>query len=184
MKNLEAIDREILAAREALSNVKGTPTEVYSRIVGYYRSVRIWNRGKREEYDERKLYRIDKGVLTAELPAGNSANDHAAASPSFFPEANVQETLASETNVSERLLLFIRASCPACPSAKAAAEKLGIPVMMINADTSQGMEEAIRYNVLATPTALLFDREGREINRARDSQSIAAMSVSLNLCNA
>jgi ribonucleoside-triphosphate reductase (formate) len=34
----------------------GRETEVYSRIVGYYRSVKNWNRGKREEYGERKLF--------------------------------------------------------------------------------------------------------------------------------
>ncbi|MDR0403453.1 MAG: anaerobic ribonucleoside-triphosphate reductase [Treponema sp.] len=56
MRNLEAIERELAAAREALSGVTGTPAEVYSRIVGYYRSVRNWNRGKREEYGERLMF--------------------------------------------------------------------------------------------------------------------------------
>jgi ribonucleoside-triphosphate reductase len=32
------------------------PTEVYSRITGYYRPVKNWNDGKAEEYRERKLY--------------------------------------------------------------------------------------------------------------------------------
>ena len=35
---------------------KYNPTEVYTRIVGYYRPVSAWNRGKREEYRERKFY--------------------------------------------------------------------------------------------------------------------------------
>ncbi|KXG74668.1 Anaerobic ribonucleoside-triphosphate reductase [Fervidicola ferrireducens] len=34
------------------------PTEVWSRIVGYYRPVQNWNRGKQEEYRQRKTYRI------------------------------------------------------------------------------------------------------------------------------
>lgn len=29
-------------------------TEVYSRIVGYYRPVQSWNRGKREEFSQRE----------------------------------------------------------------------------------------------------------------------------------
>ena len=33
-------------------------TEVYSRITGYYRPIRNWNDGKRQEYQERKLYVI------------------------------------------------------------------------------------------------------------------------------
>lgn len=32
------------------------PTEVYTRIVGYYRPISAWNRGKREEYKDRRLY--------------------------------------------------------------------------------------------------------------------------------
>jgi ribonucleoside-triphosphate reductase len=36
----------------------GRQTEVYSRIVGYFRSVRLWNHGKREEFKARKTYQI------------------------------------------------------------------------------------------------------------------------------
>ena len=31
----------------------GQKTEVYSRIVGYFRPVQNWNIGKRQEFDER-----------------------------------------------------------------------------------------------------------------------------------
>lgn len=34
-------------------------TEVYSRIVGYYRPVQQWNIGKQAEYHSRKSYAID-----------------------------------------------------------------------------------------------------------------------------
>lgn len=32
------------------------PCEVYSRIVGYFRPVRQWNKGKRVEYADRRVY--------------------------------------------------------------------------------------------------------------------------------
>jgi ribonucleoside-triphosphate reductase len=35
------------------------PTEIYSRVVGYYRPVEQWNIGKQVEFAERKLYKID-----------------------------------------------------------------------------------------------------------------------------
>jgi len=38
----------------------GEEAEVYSRIVGYYRPVQNWNAGKKAEYEERSVYRIDK----------------------------------------------------------------------------------------------------------------------------
>jgi ribonucleoside-triphosphate reductase len=33
-------------------------TEVYSRVVGYYRPVQQWNPGKRAEFSDRKPYLI------------------------------------------------------------------------------------------------------------------------------
>lgn len=34
----------------------GQPAEVYTRIVGYYRPVKLWNKGKQAEYNDRILY--------------------------------------------------------------------------------------------------------------------------------
>ena len=179
MRNLEAIEKDLTAAREALSSVEGTPAEVYSRIVGYYRSVRNWNRGKREEYGERRLFRINaKRGLKAEpgsAPELSPAFDvlHAAA-PSRPPVAVVsQPDQAEET----RLLLFVRASCPGCPPAKTAAGKLGIPVDLVNADTADGMAEAVRRNVMSTPTAILLSRGGAELKRAGNAEAISCLLV-------
>jgi len=36
----------------------GQPTEVYSRIVGYFRSVRLWNNGKKQEFEDRQTYEM------------------------------------------------------------------------------------------------------------------------------
>ncbi|MCD4775694.1 MAG: anaerobic ribonucleoside-triphosphate reductase [Candidatus Aegiribacteria sp.] len=35
-------------------HIKAIKTEVYSRIVGYYRPVQSWNKGKREEFSQRE----------------------------------------------------------------------------------------------------------------------------------
>jgi ribonucleoside-triphosphate reductase len=155
MRNLEAIESDLAAAREALSSVEGTPAEVYSRIVGYYRSVRNWNRGKREEFGERRLFRVNDGGLRGAAP-----------SPSPVP---AKTQFPKET----RLLLFVRSSCPLCPSAKEAAEKLGVPVNLVNADTPDGITEAIRRNVLSTPTAILLSRSGEELKRAGNAETIS-----------
>ena len=42
----------------------GEEAEVYSRITGYYRPVKNWNDGKREEYDMRKSYDLNHSKLT------------------------------------------------------------------------------------------------------------------------
>jgi len=35
---------------------KRTKCEVYSRVVGYLRPVEQWNKGKREEFEDRKTF--------------------------------------------------------------------------------------------------------------------------------
>lgn len=34
------------------------PVEVYSRVVGYFRPVNQWNKGKKEEFNNRKEYTL------------------------------------------------------------------------------------------------------------------------------
>jgi len=34
------------------------PVEVYSRVVGYYRPVKQWNKGKQEEFSQRTMMMI------------------------------------------------------------------------------------------------------------------------------
>ncbi len=50
MKTIEEIDEKLNELRKELAAAKGLETEVYSRIVGYYRSVKNWNKGKKQEF--------------------------------------------------------------------------------------------------------------------------------------
>ena len=59
MRTLEEIEKEIAETKAELENVHGTETEVYARIVGYYRAVRNWNKGKRDEFNSRKMFDIE-----------------------------------------------------------------------------------------------------------------------------
>jgi anaerobic ribonucleoside-triphosphate reductase len=45
--------------KDSTDKVKAIRTEVYSRIVGYYRPVQNWNKGKREEFAQREY--VDLG---------------------------------------------------------------------------------------------------------------------------
>jgi len=39
-------------------NICGEKCEVFSRIVGYYRPINLWNEGKKEEFKHRKTFVI------------------------------------------------------------------------------------------------------------------------------
>ena len=43
-------------------------TEVYSRVVGFYRPIRQWNKGKAREFVDRKPFNIDSSKLTMTYP--------------------------------------------------------------------------------------------------------------------
>jgi ribonucleoside-triphosphate reductase len=166
MRSLEDIDKDLAAAREALSHTEGTTAEVYSRIVGYYRSVRNWNKGKREEYGERRLYKVSPEEMV--LPATRTTGDPPEVKTRWAPQGEVQ------AGTEGRVLLFVRPACPACPSAKEAARRLGLPVDYINADTEEGLAEAVKRQVQSTPTAILLSKDGKEVSRAWDPGAIAS----------
>lgn len=42
--------------------------EVFSRVTGFFRPVQDWNKGKAEEFKERKKFKIDKGGEDAVRP--------------------------------------------------------------------------------------------------------------------
>jgi len=175
MRSLEEIERDLNEAREKLSKVEGRKAEVYSRIVGYYRSVCNWNKGKREEYGERKLFNVDQSLDSAGscgLPKANKITGAGEKSP---VQQAKPETVSFDFHAAkgEKLLLFVRPNCPHCPAVKAAAAKLGIYVETVNADTTEGFAEAAKYNVMATPMAILLSKDGVELARARDSVSIS-----------
>jgi hypothetical protein len=48
---------ECFEKNKALTNFQ--PCEVYSRVVGYIRPVQQWHKGKKQEYSERKEFKID-----------------------------------------------------------------------------------------------------------------------------
>lgn len=39
--------------------VRVVPCEVYSRVVGYFRPVANWNPGKQQEFNDRKMVRLE-----------------------------------------------------------------------------------------------------------------------------
>jgi hypothetical protein len=54
--------------QEAPEQNEQVPCEVYSRIVGYVRPVRNWNKGKKQEFTERQTYQVDSALNEAAEP--------------------------------------------------------------------------------------------------------------------
>jgi ribonucleoside-triphosphate reductase len=177
MRNIADVEKELAELQKQLAEVEGTPTEVYSRIVGYYRSVRNWNKGKREEYGERKLFDIQSPPNSSRGTGSIKTTYKPSVSPAMVPRSVEPQENRETSSSSARLLLFVRRACPNCPSAKAAAETLTLPLSLIDADTGVGLEEARRWNVWSTPTAILLSAVGKELARAQNAPSILAFKA-------
>ncbi len=119
------------------------PTEIYTRIVGYYRSLANWNAGKREEYDHRKTFAENQGRINGALAKAEARKHVKAAS----------------------YLLFSQKTCPNCPAMKAKVPSLGVQGQDYDVAGGEGYEAAVTWTVTATPTLILLDADGRELDR-------------------
>ena len=156
-RTVEAIDREIAECKEELANVKGRETEVYTRIVGYYRAVKNWNKGKKSEFKQRVCFEPD----FTETAKKETAAAAATAAP-----------VASDAPAS--FIYFTKKTCPNCPAVKEYVEKLEIKHTGYVVDTAEGLEKAREYNVFAVPTVIFFDAAGKELYRAYNVKEIKA----------
>ncbi len=165
LRTIAQIDAEIAQTKEDLKNVRGTETEVYARIVGYYRSVRNWNKGKRDEYDLRKQFvwgseEATNNVYKASESPVNSSSDDIVASVTTKKSENLSGEVYYE--------YFSRRTCPNCGPVKKHLETLEVTGIHIDVDTPEGLESASKMGVLSAPTVILFDSTGNEVGRAHN----------------
>ena len=140
----------------------GKPTEVYSRITGYYRPVQNWNVGKAEEFRERKTYDVPNSHLTHKGPIN--------------PQAAHHEDCYSMVGNDGDLLLFTTKTCPNCRIAKAALDKAGMKYQVIDAE--ENPELCRKYNIQQAPTLVSFtDGVATVITNASQIRSFAENAV-------
>jgi ribonucleoside-triphosphate reductase len=160
-RTVAAIDKEIAETKEALAGVRGKETEVYARIVGYYRSVRNWNKGKRDEFNHRKLFSA----------AGAKQNETL-----VMPKTNtISGTPLLAGNVA-RYDFFARKTCPNCPPVKAFLKSCDLQGATIDVDSRDGFEKAVALGVSSAPTVILYDDRG---NLAGEAHNVAELSALL-----
>lgn len=118
----------------------GKPTEIYSRITGYYRPVQNWNDGKLQEYANRTTYDIKKSVLkkpiTSVVTLSGSGDKRV--------EIQTPEHVA---------YLFTTKTCPNCGLAKEFLK--GFPYVLIDAE--ENAELTKKYGVMQAPTLVVID---------------------------
>ncbi|MDR1786762.1 MAG: hypothetical protein LBR23_09940 [Spirochaetaceae bacterium] len=164
-RTLADIDRDIAQVKEKLSAVKGTETEVYARIVGYYRSVRNWNLGKKDEFKHRKEFAMAEGERVREL-------SRCCAPPRAVSFAQASEALARTISAYE---FYSRKTCPNCPPVGDYLAASALKGVTVDVDTEEGLAMAESRDVFASPTVIMYNPAGEEVARARNAQELAAL---------
>ena len=63
IESIHVAEEEIEPTRRQYPGKVVIPCEVYSRVVGYLRPVQNWNRGKQQEFSERRPFRLPEEVM-------------------------------------------------------------------------------------------------------------------------
>jgi len=172
MTDRKAIEARIAELRGELSRAEGMPTEVYSRIVGYYRSVRNWNAGKREEYGERLAFAMpSEAGLRRDRVDGEPGQ---AREPVSGPARPAIVELTGDANLRDGILVFTREACPNCSPVANYVIASGMKAVFVDVDRDEGLALARDLGVMATPTVLGLDGQGREAFRAFDVNGLRA----------
>ena len=125
------------------------PTEVYSRITGYYRPVQNWNDGKAQEFTERKEYDMGQSHFHSHKEKIGQALEKTCLKGSEKPE-------------NADIILFTSKTCPNCEKAREQLDRAGIHYHVMEAEKERDV--CIRYHVMSAPTLILTDG-GEEMKR-------------------
>jgi len=133
------VDHGYLAGEQPVCPHCGKPTEVYSRITGYYRAIQNWNPGKAQEFEDRKEYaeKTEKACPEREIK-------------SYKNTENPAETVSEAEQKFAKPMLFTTPTCPNCPTAKAHLQRKGIEYEAVNAN--EAIELVERYGIQSVPT--------------------------------
>ena len=132
----------------------GKPTEIYSRITGYYRPVQNWNDGKAQEFKDRRLYDIGRSQLKASHSAPRPAQDSTGETimPPTLINVGAAE-LKKETKKGREIIMVATRTCTNCKQAGELLEAAGIPYTKLLAEENGDFVK--EYGVRLSPTLII-----------------------------
>ena len=117
----------------------GAPTEIYSRITGYYRPVQNWNDGKLQEYGNRTEYVVETSVCKRAGQAKEAQAETCAC--------------ATEQTLADGAYLFTTKTCPNCKMAKEFLKNVSYTV--IDAEEEAELTESL--SIMQAPTLVVVE---------------------------
>lgn len=136
----------------------GDPTEIYSRITGYYRPVQNWNDGKMQEFVERKVYSqpyyVEVGNNGGVLMTGGHPD------PVGEPGA-IGVDGSCEGPTYDVPTLVKTKTCPKCKQAEKLLKEADIFYwnVVVDTDDAESVEMATKNDITMAPTLIVGDKK-------------------------
>ncbi len=150
----------------------GKETEVYSRIVGYFRPVQNWNLGKKEEFKDRLEFTEEK-ALARQIKVKAMVKE-------YGTTVEAQELISNNSSVISKFRIFTLPNCDKCAAAKDyLGRKVEGQVVDLGSDDGLGEFRAIYKQLkdkiyrnedgsLPIPTILLYDENNNLVTVAHN----------------
>ena len=129
----------------------GKEAEVYSRITGYYRPVKNWNDGKRQEYKNRTVYDIIHSKSPEQKMKSYGAAEKLAEQAAGKEEPKA--AAAADKIEEDGMYLFTTSTCPNCKMAKEMLAEEQYEVI----DAERHPDLAAQYGIMQAPTLLVVE---------------------------
>ena len=164
LKPLAVFERED-AGEHFTCPICGKEAEVYSRITGYYRPVKNWNDGKRQEYKNRTVYDIIHSKSPEQKMKSYGAAEKLAEQAAGKEEPKA--AAAADKIEEDGMYLFTTSTCPNCKMAKEMLAEEQYEVI----DAERHPDLAAQYGIMQAPTLLVVeDGQAQKIVNASNIQ--------------
>lgn len=134
----------------------GKPTEIYSRITGYYRAVSNWNDGKASEFKERKSYDIGTSFQTHGKDIDMTPDDSENASiDEISAEDSIPIGREDQIQSGAQYYLFKTHTCPQCRMIEDMNVLENYPVQRIFAEDVENKTIVEQFGIHSAPTLVV-----------------------------
>ncbi len=155
----------------------GGEMEVYSRITGYYRPIKNWNKGKKSEFKDRKTFAVDPIVQCESLT--NAQSKESTPADGSKP---VERTPLSPT-VERSPLFFYSDDCVKCKPIKEFLRKQSFQGQFMNVSEKSGFEYAKKFQIRTLPALVKIVDKGffQVVQDGEEIKKCASMVLSSTL---
>lgn len=120
-ENLEGLEKPLVSQKKVM------PCEVYSRVVGYYRPVHNWNKGKRQEFRERVEFCEEVSLQNPKA------------------KADLPKLAISEEALEQFYKVFTVPHCEKCEEVKSFLKERKLPMSIFDLKSPEGNKEFRNY---------------------------------------